>query len=160
MTSIRDAFHQDHQRLDAVFDELSNRMRANDVPAAREAWTVFEAGLLAHFEAEEKHMIPTFAKRDPVEAASLLADHAKLRSLLADLGVMLDLHALRDEKVTELVAFLRAHAAREEAALYRWSDGDLDEAPKASLVERLHEAGQHASARARKLADEIGSSLL
>ena len=160
MITIRSAFQQDHRRLDALFEDLLNCMHVNDVAAARESWTAFDAGLAGHLEAEESFMIPVFQRHDPVEAAAILAEHAKIRSLLAQLGMMLDIHALREDTVTELVNFLRAHAAREEAALYRWADTDLPEAPKISLVERLDEARRSALARAKKLVGELNSSVL
>ena len=160
MTTIRDAFHQDHQRLDGLFEDLLNRVHAGDAAAIREAWTAFEHGLLTHMEAEERDMIPIFRRHDPVEAAAIVEDHAKIRSLLAELGVKLEIHTLREEKVEGLVAFLRAHAAREDAALYLWVDSELPEAPKASIVERLHDAQRTASARVRKLAGDIGGALL
>jgi hemerythrin len=160
MTTIRTAFQQDHLRLDGLFEDLLNRMHVNDVAAAREVWTAFDAGLAGHLEAEESFMIPIFQRHDPVEAAAILAEHAKIRSLVAELGMMLDIHALREDTVAELVRFLRAHAAREEAALYRWADTELPEAPKISLVERLDEARRAAIARVKKLAGELGSTVL
>jgi hypothetical protein len=160
MTTIRSAFQLDHRRLDALFEDLLNRMHVNDVAAAREAWTAFDAGLTGHLEAEERFMIPIFQRHDPVEAAAILAEHAKIRSLVAELGMMLDIHALREDTVAELVSFLRAHAAREEAALYRWADTDLPHAPKVSLVERLDEARRSALARAKDLVGKVGSTVL
>jgi len=160
MTTLRDAFQHDHRRLDALFEELLNRVHIDDAAAARQAWTAFEHGLMTHIEAEERHMIPIFERRDPDEAAALLVEHAKIRSLLAELGVMLDLHALREEKVEELVGFLRAHAAREEAALYRWADSDLPEVPKTSILERLHDAQRTAPTRVKKLAGDLGGRLV
>lgn len=158
MTSIRNAFHHDHRRLDTLFDELLNRMHVDDTAGAREAWTAFDDGLMAHLEAEEKFMIPIFEHRDPVEAQALLADHATIRALLAELGVMLEIHALRETKVEEFVGFLRAHAAREEAALYQWVDSDLPEAPKASILERLREARPTPRPRGRKLVTALGAA--
>ena len=142
MTTIREVFRQDHVRLDALFEELLNRVHVDDRNAIRETWTAFEEGLLAHMRAEERDMIPIFQRHDPAEAAEIVAEHAKVRSLLAELGVMLDIHALREERVEVLIALLRAHAAREDASLYKWADSELPYAPKASIVERLrHAAG-------------------
>lgn len=160
MTTIRTTFQQDHQRLDALFEDLLNRMHVNDAAAAGEAWTAFDAGLAGHLEAEESFMIPIFQRGDPAEAAAILAEHAKIRSLVAQLGMMLDIHALREDTVKELVDFLRAHAAREEAALYRWADTELPEAPKISLVKRLDETRRAALARAKELVGQLGSTVL
>jgi len=137
MNTIRDAFQEDHRRLDRLFEALLNRVHVDDAAAVRETWALLEQGLMTHMEAEERDMIPLCARHDPVEAATTLAEHAKVRSLLAELGVMLDLHALREEKVKELIGFLRAHASREDAALYRWADRELPAVPRVSVLERL-----------------------
>jgi hypothetical protein len=140
MTNVREAFQQDHVRLDALFEELLNRVHVDERSATREVWAAFEEGLLAHMLAEERDMIPIFQRHDPAEAAEIVAEHGRVRSLLAELGVMLDIHALREETVEALITLLRAHAARENAALYKWADRELPEAPKASILERLRRA--------------------
>ncbi|APR86870.1 hypothetical protein A7982_12219 [Minicystis rosea] len=137
MLSLREALANDHRRLDQLFEELLNRVHVGDTALADATWTAFEQGLTRHMDAEEKDMISIFERMAPHEAGLLLAEHAKVRSLLAELGVMLEIHALREAKVEELVSFLRAHAAREDAALYQWADRELPEPPKQSVLERL-----------------------
>lgn len=160
MTSVRAALHQDHERLDALFEELLNRVHVNDAIAANAAWTAFDQGLVAHFDAEEAEVLPLFERHDPAEAAAIRAEHTKLRAVLVELGVMLELHALREATVEELIRLLRAHAAREEEALYRWADSDLPAEPRASLLDRIREAERAALEKGRKLAGEAGTTIL
>ncbi len=134
----------DHRRLDALYEAWLDGVHVGDAEAEA-AWTELDRGLAAHLEAEETYLLPLFDGFDPEEAAAIRANHAKIRALAAELGVLLDLHAVREAKAAELVAFLRAHAAREEAKLYPWATRALPEAPRRSLLERLRDLRPHAS---------------
>lgn len=134
---LSQALHDDHQRLDELYEELLNRIHVNDAEAADRAWSAFERGLLDHIDAEEKWMLPLFERLDPAEAAAIRGEHAEILGLLADLGLGLELHVVRERAIEELIASLRAHAAREEASLYRWADAELPAEPRASVLERL-----------------------
>jgi hemerythrin-like domain-containing protein len=100
-------------------------------------WTDFERGLLAHFELEEQCILPELAKEDAVEASELTREHARLRAKLGELGVGADLHLTRDEAVADFIARLRAHAAREDALMYRFAQTSLPEKTRAALRARL-----------------------
>lgn len=51
----------------------------------------------------------------------LTGEHAQIRSALSEMGVAIELHALREEAVTALLGLLRAHGRREDETLYRWT---------------------------------------
>lgn len=147
MTGLHEALTHDHQRLDAIFETLLNRVHAGDAEASREAWTRFEQGLEAHLAAEERSLLPLFDAHDPDEAAAIRGEHREIRSLLAEMGVSLDLHALREEKVAAFVEALRRHAAREEASLYPWADQRLPAPELHTLREALGEAFRRVAER-------------
>ena len=63
---------------------------------------------------------------DPEEAVALLREHGQIRELLLELGVAVDLHAIRFEQSRRFIDMLRAHADREDRLLYRWADERLD----------------------------------
>jgi hypothetical protein len=63
-----------------------------------------------------------FERQYPEETAVLREEHASIRRLLADLGIQLELHALREQNARYFVESLRGHAAREELLLYRWAN--------------------------------------
>jgi hemerythrin-like domain-containing protein len=154
MTGLYDAMREDHRRLDGVFDKLLNRVHVGDVEASREAWTEFEQGLEAHLSAEEVSLLPAFDRSCPDEAAAIRAEHSRIRGLLADMGVSLDLHALREERVAELVETLREHASREEAGLYPWADRELPGSAAAQVRGRLAAAGDALRRVAQRLFQE------
>jgi hemerythrin-like domain-containing protein len=147
---LQGALSADHRRLDALFEELLNRVHVDDREAIQTAWNEFEVGLLAHMEVEEHCMIPLLERETPTEAVEILAEHAQIRKMLAEIGVGLQIHIVREETVERFVAFLRNHAAREDAMFYRWAEVSFDEVWKDSILERLarHQAGHARSAAA------------
>jgi hypothetical protein len=70
-------------------------------------------------------MLPALARDQPEAAAALRRDHETIRAGLAELGVELEIHVLREETVQRFVGALRAHAAREDELLYGWADDAL-----------------------------------
>jgi hemerythrin superfamily protein len=134
---VQDALRDDHHRLDALFEMLLNAVHVDDSALADTIWTEFERSVLDHLEVEEEHMIPLLARETPEEAEGILAEHRKLRTLLAELGVALEIHLVREATVEELIGSLRAHAAREEALLYRWAETALADERKAHILERI-----------------------
>jgi hemerythrin-like domain-containing protein len=111
----------EHTRLDSVFEQLLCSFDGGDATTCQRAWSEFEGSLLGHLEYEEAFLLPKLEQTYPLESQELRQQHATLRKLVAEFGVQVDLHALNAETVRQMVAFLRAHAAREEALLYPWA---------------------------------------
>jgi hypothetical protein len=116
-----------HQHLDEVYAQLLGAMEA-DAPDVCTIWTHFDHELLAHMEAEERFVLPAFARVDASEALTLLREHGSIREQLLEIGIAIDLHQARYARALELVERLRAHAGREDHLLYRWADQNLDTA--------------------------------
>ncbi|HET9620818.1 MAG TPA: hemerythrin domain-containing protein [Kofleriaceae bacterium] len=114
-----------HDYLRDLFERLLAAMAADAMREIGALWTELDHGLVAHMIAEERHVLPAFAKVDRAEALALLREHGKIRELLLELGVAIDLHCLRYERANELVALLLDHAGREDQLLYRWADQAL-----------------------------------
>ncbi|MDX2091577.1 MAG: hemerythrin domain-containing protein [Kofleriaceae bacterium] len=114
-----------HALLEKKFEALLDAMR-HDAADVGSLWTEVDHGLLAHMEAEERYVLPAFARVDRAAAAELLREHGEIRQLLLELGVAVDLHQLRYERSQTFVQMLRAHAGREDNLLYRWADERLD----------------------------------
>jgi len=118
---LRQQLVDQHAQLDRALTEIS---RAADGGAARDlrgAWSELENLLVRHLEFEEKELFPRVEALHPDWTAGFRRDHTEIRRLLADLGIRVDLHALRKAELDELVAALRAHAEREDATVYRWA---------------------------------------
>jgi hemerythrin superfamily protein len=112
---LHELLHRDHERLERLFDCA---VTCTDPIELADAWAALEEGLLRHLSAEEVLVLPRFARRDPAAARRLLREHADLRERLLELGVELDLHALRPDQVRGFVDALREHARREDAIFY------------------------------------------
>jgi len=125
----------DHQRLDALFQRLLDDVRCGDWTVCQATWNGFERQLLGHLETEEQYLLPIFEREYPNETAALEQQHQSIRSLLADLGVRIELHALREQHVRHFIDFLKTHAAREEMLLYRQGK-DLPPAVAGAFADR------------------------
>src|SRR6185295_7884381 len=87
----------DHQRLDALFQRLLDDVHCGDWTVCQATWSGFERELLAHIETEEEYLLPILDREYPNEAGVLEQQHQSIRRLLADLGVRIELHALREQ---------------------------------------------------------------
>ncbi len=72
----------------------------------------------------------------PDAVDQVLRDHEAIRAALDELGLQVELHTLRKETVDAFLALLRAHAAREDATLYRAADEALDDDARRRLAPR------------------------
>lgn len=135
MTSIRERFGADHAALERSLESLGDASEGADAAELVRVWRGFEAGLRAHLELEEAELFPLLP--DPEERAALEADHARFREQLDELGLQVEVHAIRQPSVDALCAGLRAHAAREDAALYRLAEERVEPARGRSILERL-----------------------
>lgn len=128
-TAPLDLLEHDHARIEALYEALMDAVRVDAREAVLQLWAVLERSLLGHMDAEERWVLPAFARVDPVEAAALIEEHGKLRSRLADLGVGVELHAIPEGVATGFAEVLRAHARRENALLHRWIEENAHLAP-------------------------------
>jgi hypothetical protein len=106
-----------HRDLRDLLTRLLAAMEANARDDVRSLWTELDHGLLAHMEAEERFVLPTFAHVDREEARALLREHGVLRDELLKLGIAVDLHYARYEWSREFAVVLERHAEREERLL-------------------------------------------
>jgi hemerythrin superfamily protein len=111
----------EHGQLDALFQDVLADARCEDPAGLRSEWTRFERELATHMELEERTIFPGFAHEHPEEARALRDEHARIRAGLVEMGVDLDLHCLRADRVEAFVNLLRAHARREESLFYPWA---------------------------------------
>ena len=115
-----------HKSLDGCFERLMAAVTADDRLGIHTLWCELERDLLAHLEAEERYVLPAFARTDRLEATALLREHGKIREQLLELGIGVELHTIRLATAAAFIAELRAHAAREDTLLYRWAAERLE----------------------------------
>lgn len=125
LSSLESMLAGDHVRLDRAFQAIVTRAYGGDYQQLEGEWVTFERALQQHLDAEERTLIPALAQDRPGEARVLLEEHARMRVTVLQLGVELELHCLRAERVESFLDALRAHALREENVFYPWVDRQL-----------------------------------
>jgi hemerythrin superfamily protein len=128
-----------HDRIEEACRELLSETYADDPRALCQRWRAFEAEVLDHMAAEEEVILPACARFAPAEVEGIKAEHARLRDLLAQVGVEVELHAVRAETVRRLIGCLEDHKAREELALYPWASHHLSPARLEALRQRIEQ---------------------
>ena len=135
--NFRELLPRDHQRLDAMLGAVLELVHLDERRELDQRWAAYEDGLLAHLDAEETYLIPGLAVHDAELASRILADHARFRTQLAQVGVGLQLHIVREDQLLELASDLRAHASMEEGPFYAWADTAMPPSSFDAVVRRL-----------------------
>ena len=135
---IRDHFLADHRRLEDLFERVLDAFENGVREELSILWTQFENELDRHMTAEERFLLPAFAREHPEEAKALLAEHAEFRRKLVEIGVGVDLHIVRLLVANAFIEKLRAHARREDELLYKWGDLHLEPRERSLLFRALH----------------------
>jgi len=110
----------EHARIERLFIQLVDAFRADAREDTQALWKVLEDTIAAHFAVEERHVLPVFMRDDEDEARALRAQHDEIRKGLAELGVAVQLHCLRDALAERFIAALREHAHREDVLMDQW----------------------------------------
>lgn len=119
--------HGSHRHLEESGKRLLDAVTADDRTDTLSLWRDLEKQLLAHLEAEERYMLPAFARADQAEALALVRQHGEIRERLLELGIAVELHHLRVPMFADFVELLRDHADREERLMYVWAKALLDD---------------------------------
>lgn len=142
--------HQDHVDIERTFDGLESAAAAGaDARTISALWDRFEHSLLDHFAVEEKDLFPLVEASHPEEVRALLADHQSIRNQLQDLDLAVDLHLIRAPAIQQLLAQVRAHAAREDGLLYQWVEEEATPGMKRAVLRRLERRVRRRQPRAR-----------
>ena len=141
MTSIRTFMAEDHRHCDDLFAEAEQAAGKNDTAAALAAFEHFRDATLAHFEAEEKTLFPTFEAKTGMTMGPtqvMRMEHIQMRSLLDEATQALkdgDTDAYLGHAETLLI-MMQQHNLKEENVLYPMCDQHLaEETPE--LLQRL-----------------------
>jgi len=134
---LRSLLRDHHLEIESACLELMGAAFVDDPPILARRWSAFEHEVLDHMAAEEELLIPSYQSADPEQAQELRADHILLRDILEHVALDVELHAIRIERLKDLVAMLRAHAYREERTLYPWAQHHLPTVLRAQVVSRI-----------------------
>jgi hypothetical protein len=130
---------KEHRDLEALFGALIGAFGADAREDIARLWYELDQTLTAHMALEERLILPELAKVSPTEAFELLAEHGELRHELLELGVCVDLHALRADLAGRFIARLRDHARREDGLLYRFAARHIDPRRAGELLAHLRD---------------------
>ena len=118
MNPVGTRLSQDHQELAALLERLSQAAEGSDRQALSATWAELEPRVIRHMEAEERYLLPLVEADHPAQAKRTLLEHAQIRDLIAELGVAVELHAVRSSDIQALIELLRGHSKREDEELY------------------------------------------
>lgn len=149
-TDLGATLHDHHRKLDAQLERLVDVARSDDVIGLLQVWDEFERGLLLHFDLEEQKLLPQLAHLDAPTAARLTEEHGHIRSLVARMGLGIELHIVREREVSALAEMLRDHAALEDATLYRVAEQLLPDDARLAISLELHKLWDESRRIARR----------
>jgi iron-sulfur cluster repair protein YtfE (RIC family) len=130
----------DHRRLDALIDEVGERVRERGFADAARRFAEFAAGLQRHIEIEERILFPVYEEKTDITHGPthvMRVEHLEIRRLLDAIAA-----ALKEESsprasqgLAALVDILTGHNRKEERVLYPMTDELLGSAhARAALV--------------------------
>jgi hypothetical protein len=153
MNDIKARLAQDHLELDALLRCLAEDASAPECGAPLQStWSRFEGRLLGHMDAEERYLLPLIEGSHPSEVERIRLEHVRIRQLVSELGVAIELHAARQPAIDALVKLLHDHAQREELTVYELAG------QRASAVLQNRIASMLRSGLQRALQATVGSS--
>lgn len=126
-----------HRRLETKCRELLAWTYTDDTRELAAAWCQLEAELNDHLAAEEEVILPGYAVHAPDDARRILDDHTRLRELLTPIGVEIELHEARADRLRRLAEALASHALLEDTAMYPWAQSNLTEIARRLLYVRI-----------------------
>jgi hemerythrin-like domain-containing protein len=156
--NVRTIFLEDHARLERLFVALREAFEAGDHDATRALWTELDEGLATHMRGEERYLFPDLAKSAADEVEALRREHDALRTQIAELGVAVDLRMVSAAMANAFIERLHAHAAREDALLYRWADEHLAGEPRAALLSDVARANEEGANAGRGRGERSGAA--
>lgn len=127
--NISEFFEQDHQRLDAIFEQFQ---QAQDIDQATELFNDFKDGLERHIGWEEQLLFPAFEVAANMPANSgpthvMRIEHQQIKECLAAITDALTKEEKGVLMQQQLLSVLGEHNFKEENVLYPFCDRSLDE---------------------------------
>jgi hemerythrin HHE cation binding domain-containing protein len=131
-------FH--HAQLETLARHALSMCHLEGGGAAQSTMSQFERELDAHLEAEERWLLPAFARTNPVACDAIMAEHARLRVACNLCAAALDAETIDERPIHVLLELLGDHCRREEAELYRWAETSIDEATSRAVIQKIEGA--------------------
>jgi iron-sulfur cluster repair protein YtfE (RIC family) len=110
-----------HRELEIACDQLVGAAFEQDPHAFESQWEPIDCELREHMATEEQWLFPKYARSAPELVDQLRREHAELRALLDEIKGRVTSHGIHAERLRRLSTLLHAHAAKEDASVYRWA---------------------------------------
>lgn len=120
MSHLAQELHLSHQRLEGLLCRGGGGSLVVDSHALRRSWSELESCVTWHLETVERYMLPLAERAHAAEVEQVRSAHARIRQLISELDLELELQMATEPATGELVRVLRAYAARNASALYVW----------------------------------------
>jgi hemerythrin-like domain-containing protein len=137
MNPVGTRLSQDHRELAALLENLSQAADASNREALTATWAELESRLIRHMQAEERFLLPLIEASHPAEVQRTLLEHTRIRDLISELGVAIELHTVRRSDIQSLIDLLRAHSEREDEQLYGLAGDKASGAVEHSILTTL-----------------------
>ena len=157
MSPIGERLTGDHREIEGLLDSLARAAEDADREALLPLWSDLERRLIQHMDAEERYLLPLIEASHPAEAKRTLLEHARIRDRLCELGLAVELHAVRRTDIQALIEVLRAHAEYEDKVLYVTAGGKASAAVEHRVVATL-KAAVRAALRTSRAQEPSSSS--
>jgi hemerythrin superfamily protein len=149
MNPVQTRFDQDHRDIEALLEDLAH-CAASSSPALEATFNDLERRLMAHMDAEEQYLLPLVEVSYPAESERTRLEHARIRQLVSQLGLAIELHAVREPQIAELVQLLREHAEREDRTVYDFAGERASSAVEHRLASLLKAVAHSALSGTRR----------
>jgi iron-sulfur cluster repair protein YtfE (RIC family) len=150
MGAISEFMGRDHERLDALLEELRAHPAAE---SAKELFARFDGGLRAHIAWEEEILFPAFEEKTGMRnmgpTAVMRMEHETIKQLLQAIAQAVEASAPTDSADT-LAEVLSAHNLKEENVLYPALDQSLPAEEASVLLARIERAAELSRGAARR----------
>lgn len=139
MSSISEAFANDHRRLEHALEASVADIRAGRWAAAAEVFTAFRRGIERHMEVEEQILFPAVEGGTETPLTAILRKgHRDLRAFFDEIDDALQVRDAEEciRTVASMKALLERHDEKEESELYPAAQECLG-ADAAAVIARL-----------------------
>lgn len=134
------AMRFDHERLEIGARHLLECVLFGRADVVERAFSRFGGEMLAHLEAEQKYILPAFAREQPETAELIEDDHKLIRALLVTTAEQIARRSTTPDIVRRLVSALHVNGEREIGELYPWAETGVAEAESKAALEHIRRA--------------------
>lgn len=142
MNPIKERLARDHRELESALEALARVADGSDSEALAGAWADVETRLSRHMQAEERYLLPLVMASHPAAAQLTLQEHSRIREIVAELGLAVELHTIRSHEILALIDWLRAHSHREDEELYAFAGEKASSAVEHGILSVLKSVGR------------------